>query len=256
MNPHTLGNRSVRDRIIGFTLVELLVVIAIMATLLSLLAPALKNARECGKTIQCMNNLRQLYIAFASYAGDHEGGVPQSGWFWKVMGSQYLGASQNYQTTGDYPAAANGPRYPILRCVAEKGDVLYGGPAASKTTMFNSPWAPSSYMMSYAMHNGSSTPIFGERTSDGSVTSWTRVQSIAEVSFIMDCKGWTWGWQDPFFEWGVDVSGGWAPAPGGGYYYAFRHPGKRANVLYYDGHVAAVQHYSATSKAVFNWKYP
>ena len=52
----------------GFTLVELLVVIAIIALLMAILMPALNRAREQGKRIVCMNNIKQLTIAWGMYA--------------------------------------------------------------------------------------------------------------------------------------------------------------------------------------------
>jgi len=56
----------------GFTLIELLVVIAIIAVLMGILMPALKSAREQGKRISCMNNLRQLMLAWNMYADDND----------------------------------------------------------------------------------------------------------------------------------------------------------------------------------------
>src|SRR5262245_53613451 len=51
----------------AFTLVELLVVISIIGMLMSLLLPAVQNAREAGRRAVCLNNIRNLGVAMASY---------------------------------------------------------------------------------------------------------------------------------------------------------------------------------------------
>ncbi len=65
----------------GFTLIELLVVISIIATLMSLLLPAIQNAREAARRTQCLNNQRNIATAMIGWATAHNNQLPAYGYW-------------------------------------------------------------------------------------------------------------------------------------------------------------------------------
>jgi prepilin-type N-terminal cleavage/methylation domain-containing protein len=128
----------IRMKRTGFTLIELLVVIAIIAILIGLLVPAVQKVREAAARTQCVNNLKQIGLAFHNYhdtmkqfpnAGSD--GPNQSccnatsrvGWTWMFHITPYIDQGNVFNNPSDSAVAQTA--IPLYYCPSRRPPTLY-----------------------------------------------------------------------------------------------------------------------------------
>ncbi|MHB1156572.1 MAG: type II secretion system protein [Phycisphaerales bacterium] len=157
----------------GFTLVELLVVVSIIALLIAILLPSLNKAREAGRSVVCMNKLKQISLMSTIYISDSNGRFPHTNWTNPV----------------DY-VSATGPQPGMQEALGLK--ILSGGRTAD--TILTCPSLQSlrptlhwhfhrTYTINYAM---TSLGAVGIAPQYGAVQRWGQIRFPASMAFFYD----------------------------------------------------------------------
>lgn len=259
MNPSDM-DRPVRTR--GFTLIEVLVVISIIALLVAVLLPALSKAREASRTLKCAVNLKQIGIAMENYATTNKSYVPGPAaatfnaheWFIILGWGEFLGPMVNYSgynhnVTAPTPKTIKGWR--ILECPSEPGS-----PIANGIPYYKWEYGRTSYAMNQTMAP-LATAHFGDHVFNRLRPNWHNgpkwvgsstypaVRSASSAIIIMDMPGEASRWTNGYYFTNIDQTEAGHATNYARNIYAFRH-NRTANMLFWDGHVVARQHFQET----------
>lgn len=257
---------SAFKRFSGFSLIELLLTISVIATLLTLILPAINAARENARTTQCSTNLKQIHLAFNSYSRDFRDCIPTpaQGLSWvSALGNQgYFGPPQQKSPliTLDTINVSN-PRWVPFKCPSELPRTFttispeYNG---SPTTCWDNDFLPTSYAMNVTVTPRSKS---GEYAYGQPRPRWTASAPAippSEARFLADSKHWVWSSNMPFYSSAIDAFPGSKDGYFNQYSHAFRHAGteNRANFAYIDGHVEARQHAAYSGQTNFQILFP
>jgi prepilin-type N-terminal cleavage/methylation domain-containing protein/prepilin-type processing-associated H-X9-DG protein len=189
----------------GFTLIELLVVIAIIAVLASMLLPALAQAKEAGRRVACMNNMRQFGLALLMYTDEHVGKLPgrTHPHRWPSRLLAYMGRGP--ADTGVAPVNTNAGDYKILVCPSDpaprSGSDSSGG-------LYPADAAPRSYNCwndFYAEHYKDANWRRLAKTNEYSISESDIREPSDTIVFAEKATGVTHWYLD--YEYGEDING-------------------------------------------------
>lgn len=212
-----------------FTLVELLVVIAVIAVLMSLLLPALGQAKGMARRIGCVNNEKQIGTAMALYASDFDGWMPDASaqpWMLYQL-NLYVRCQPDVGTLDNTAQGWRAPRGPFFCPDTE----IFGRDPTLLFAYTNEAAGPS-YASTRWINNVANVD-------EGWCTNQKKINQVAPSSALMmdgHLADRNWGRM-----WCAAMVRMWVPSQMFAYGPSWRHNGKTANSLFADGHVKTLK---------------
>jgi prepilin-type N-terminal cleavage/methylation domain-containing protein/prepilin-type processing-associated H-X9-DG protein len=177
----------------AFTLIELLVVIAIIALTSGLLLPALSSASHRARAAACLNNKKQLQLAWLLYGADHDDKIPPNG---EILPGgprtdrQYWWAQGIMNYTADHPDNTNTSLL-VDPAYARMGDYtksphIYKCPADRSTAMINGKQHDRVRNISMNVHVGRCIDCFSDRPTHLGPTTIAEISNASSQFVFLD----------------------------------------------------------------------
>lgn len=231
----------------AFTLIELLVVMAIMMILAGMMLPGLKNARDSAYSAKCMNSLKQLSLANQMFANENEEKFALA----SGPDPSYANLTRWYgvRTTSSTPfVGTNGMLSPYLG--PSKSVRECGGMRSIVTGGFEVGCGGYGYNQSYVggLPGDWTNEQYQRRTALRGIEETTVMFTDAAMAISAGIIEYSFA-EPPYPDYGP--GGGGIQASPGDPSVHFRHPGKRANVAWCDGHVSSEKMTATSTTANF-----